>query len=209
MVRDTSGGNPGTSRWTTAVVRPALGDLFVRPFALRPLPAMPDTPGLARLRRMPHALRPVEHRLPHLAVSLLAAGVAMAQIGFDAIGGPEALIAAIPVALTLLMPAAAWWLTIVMALLASYDLFGLGSLGFAVMFTTGPLVLALCALRLGRPTVLSMYLISSVVVTGSSFLQGLGLFSWFLVNGVTVTVAFLVQGWMQAGARATQQATAA
>ncbi|MFC8247618.1 hypothetical protein [Streptomyces chartreusis] len=132
----------------------------------------------------------------------------MAQIGFDVIGGPEALMAAVPVALTLLMPAAAWWLTIIMAVLASYDLFGLGSLGFAVTFTTGPLVLALCALRLGRPTVLSMYLISSVVVIGCSFLQGLSLISWHLMNGVIVAIALLARRWMQAGARATQQASA-
>ncbi|MGW9595507.1 sensor histidine kinase [Streptomyces chartreusis] len=210
MARDKTEGNPESMRWATAIFRPALRDLFVHPFACQPFPVLPQSPALARIRqRLPRGLRPVVDRLPYAAVALLAAGSVVTQIRFDPIGGPESLMAGAPIVLTLLMPAAAWWLTIVMTLTASVDLFGLGSFSFAAMLTTGPIVLALCTLRLRLATAAWMYLVSTAIAIPSSAFQGLNPLSWCLVNGVTLTVALLVRGWMQAGERAMRQASAA
>ncbi|MFD9099422.1 sensor histidine kinase [Streptomyces collinus] len=148
-------------------------------------------------------------RLPYVAVCLLATGASVAQIRCVALGGPEGLMAGAPVVLTLLMPAAAWWLTIIIVVLASGDLFGLGSLAFTITLMTGPLVLGLCTLRLRLTTVLCMYMLNAGVVVASGALHGLSPITWCLVNAVTLTVALLIRGWMHAGERAIEQASAA
>ncbi|MFF7705641.1 sensor histidine kinase [Streptomyces lydicus] len=115
----------------------------------------------------------------------------------------------LPIVLTLLMPVAAWWLTVILLPVASADLLGLGSLTFALLMTTGPLVLALCTVRLQTSTVLGMWLISGLVVVGSGTLQGVAALVSFLIHGVGLIIALLLCGWLRAGARAAEQASAA
>ncbi|WP_240677322.1 sensor histidine kinase [Actinacidiphila soli] len=104
-------------------------DFITDAFALRPLPLLPADSAFIRL--LPdNAIRDYARRLPHIAIGLLAFflltfGFVM-QAGSDQVAAFAALFAAIPLAMTLLRPIGAWWLsvavTLFMGLAAFYSL---------------------------------------------------------------------------------------
>ncbi|MFE4915196.1 sensor histidine kinase [Streptomyces sp. NPDC056652] len=231
-MRDTTGGAPsavgqaavGQAAWGRAATGRAAArqiaaaaftalrdDLVRHALARRPLPALSESPALDRARRpLPRGLRDAVRWAPHLAVCAVAVLAMAARSWVSPFTGMAAgLLVGIPVALTLLMPVAAWWLTLLSCLAATVDLTGLGDLRPSVLFVTGPLVLVVCTLRLRPWAAVWMWLISAVVFVEFGALTGDGLRDSRLAFGIALVVAVLLSGWSRAGARASEQASAA
>ncbi|MEV6422568.1 histidine kinase [Streptomyces sp. NPDC051662] len=211
-MRDTTGGAPRTAGRAAAVAFAALRDDLVRhALVRRPLPALTESPALDRARRpLPRGLRDTVRWAPHLAVCTVAVLVMLAQSWVSpSIGIAAGLLAGVPVALTLLMPVSAWWLTLLTSMAAGVDLAGLGGLRWTVLFVTGPLVLVLCTVRLRPWAAAWMWLISAVVLIELGTFVGDGVEDPRLAFGIALVIALLLSGWSRAGVRASEQASAA
>jgi signal transduction histidine kinase len=89
-------------------------DLITDAFAFRPLPPLPDDSAV--VRRLPEGgVRDFARRLPHIALGFLAFCVlasGVLQNGPDERTAFTGLFAAVPLAMTLLRPIGAWWMSV-------------------------------------------------------------------------------------------------